>query len=127
MALLDDIGSALTTAGLVGGATGWTLYKSYFPDKPDQVVGLFETGGDDPDLTEGTKYDMPSFQVRVRGQEFEYDTARTKIEAVFSTLHDATVSGYIFVFAVNSGPIPLGYDKNNRPDLSWNFQTMKAR
>lgn len=127
MSLLDDIGAKLTSDGVVGGATGWTLGKSYLPPSPDQVVALFETAGPEADQTEGTRYDEPTFQVRARGATFEYDQLRDKMTEVFNSLNDATIAGFVFVFAVQSGPLPLGYDENNRPELSWNFATMKQR
>ena len=127
MALLDDIGTELTTAGVVGGATGWTLAKAFEPPTPDQVVTLYETGGGLPDQTDGTKYDLPTFQVRVRGDEFGYEDARTKMGDVFDALNDATISGYVFVFAAQSGPISLGHDGATRPLLTLNFVTMKER
>jgi len=125
--ILDDIGTALESASVVGGATGWTLYKSYMPDSPDTSIAIFETGGGEPDQTQGDAYDMPTFQVRARGDAFGYSDLRTKMQAVFTALNNATVSGYVFIFADSSGPIPMGYDKNNRPELAWNFSTMKAR
>jgi len=127
MSILDDIGTALDAASVTGGVTGWTLYKSYLPDSPDLAIAVFETGGPTPDQTQGDKFDEPSFQVRGRGEAFGYDALRTKMQEVFDALNDATVSGYTFIFADSSGPIPMGYDKNDRPELSWNFSTMKAR
>jgi len=127
MALLDDIGTKLTSAGVVGGATGWSLAKAFEPPTPNKVVTLYETGGGPPDQTDGTKYDLPTFQARVRGDEFGYEAARTKMEAVFDALNDATISGYVFVFALDSGPLSLGHDGATRPLLTLNFTTMKQR
>jgi len=127
MSILDDIGAELTSDGVVGGVTDWVLAKSYMPPTPDNVIALFETGGDAPDQTPGTKYEYPTFQVRVRGSKFGYEAARIKIQEVFDSLNDSTISGYIYVFPLQSGPIPLGYDReDNRPELSWNFATMKG-
>jgi len=126
-ALLDDIGTALTTASVVGGATGWALAKAFEPPTPNRVVSVYETGGGEPDQTDGTKYDSPTFQVRVRGDEFGYSDARDKMDDVFAALNDATISGYVYVFARQSGPIPLGHDGNTRPLMTLNFQALRER
>lgn len=126
MALLDDVLSTLVTAGVVDDSS-WYGFKSYMPPTPDQSIAVFETPGEDPDQSDGTAYDLPGFQVRIRGEKFEYDVARTKAEAVFSALNNATISGYVYVFAATSAPLPMGYDKSDRPELSWNFRCMKAR
>lgn len=128
MSILDDIGTKLVDDNVVGGATGWVLHKSYLPATPDNVIALFETGGAAPDQTPGTAHDFPDFQVRGRSSEFTYDVLRDKMQEVFDSLNDATLSGYIYTFAIQSGPIPMGFDKqNNRPELVWNFRTMKER
>ena len=128
MSILDDIGTVLSDAGLVDGASGWKLYKSYMPDSPDKAIALFESGGKIPDQTTGTSHDFPDFQVRGRAGAFGYEILRTKMQAIFNELNDSTISGYIYVFASQSGPMPMGYGKgDNRPELSWNFTTMKVR
>lgn len=127
MSILDDIGTHLTSDGVVAGATGWALGKSYMPPDPDKIVAIFETGGGAPDQTPGTAYEFPTFQVRVRGSKFGYEAARTKIQEVVDSLNNATVSGYIYIYPVQSGPIVLRYDRDdNRPELAWNFATMKG-
>lgn len=129
MALLDDIGTKLTTDGLVDGTTGWTLAKAYQPDSPDTVVALYEVGGQAPQTRVGM--DHPEVQVRVRGGAFGYAAAQTKIVAIKSALHtySGTISGtrYAWVKAVHSAPIPLGYDERNRPELAYTFQIGVSR
>lgn len=137
MALLDDIGDHLIAAGVVGGVTGWTLAKSFLPPSPDQVVALYETPGEAPDILRpgdsSTAFDKPGLQVRVRGAAHDYATARTKIQAVFAALHQsepAVTSGepyIVYLYAVQSAPMPLGLDQSNRPELTWNFILMRQR
>jgi len=127
MSILDDIGAKLVTDLVVEGVTGWTLAKSYMPPTPDQVIGIFETGGIIPDQTEGISYEYPTFQVRCRGLSFGYEATRIKIQEVFDSLNNSTVSGYIYIYPNESGPILLKYDHDdNRPELAWNFTTMKG-
>jgi len=128
MSILDDIGTQLTTDGVVGGASGWTLAKSYQPATPDKMITIYETGGKEPDQTPGTTHDFPTFQIRGRGVEFGYAALRTQMQAVFDSLNNATISGYVYIYAIDSGPIALRFDTaENRPEMVWNFRTMKVR
>lgn len=137
MALLDDIGDHLVAAGVVGGATGWTLAKSFSPSTPDKVVTLFETPGQTPEILRdgdgAPSYDYPGFQVRVRGTAMDYATARKKIYDIFVALHQAEPDGVsgdptiVYIYGVQSAPMPLGHDPSNRPELTWNFQIMRER
>lgn len=123
MALLEDIETFLTNAGVTA---GWTLYKSVMPPSPDKVIALFETGGWMPQ----TASDFPvlTFQVRVRAEEFGYAAARAKMEAILHALHNANITGYVYCFAMQSAPNFLGYDQQgNRPDLSLNFRLMRKQ
>ncbi len=129
MSILDDVGSLLITDGVAFSDTtvDWALFKSYQPESPDKCITLYETGGPTPDQTNITTHTFPSFQVRGRGAEFGYAALRTKMQAVFDSLNNSTISGYVFIYAENSGPLTLGYDKSqNRPELVWNFSTMKT-
>lgn len=127
MSLLDDIGDKLIADGVVEGATGWKLYKAYLPDSPDQCVVIYESPGPAPDQTGGTKYEFPGFQVFVRGADFGYSAARTKMQAIFNSLNDADIAGYVYIYAADSGPVLDEADKSdNRPVLFMSFVTMKA-
>lgn len=131
MSLLDDIATKLDDAGVgdiaaTGGAsTGWTIYKSYQPNAPDQVITINELPGSLRDQTEGTEYEFPGFQIVVRGAELEYDVARIKMDEVIAELNNVAISGFVYIFA-DASPIPLGYDENQRPIIVLNFSTMKA-
>ena len=127
MSILDDIGTVLTDAALVGGATGWTLAKGFLPPDPDQVVALHHTAGDMPDHATGESHNFPSFQVLARAGKFKSDDAETKLAAIFAQLQDTLVANYIYVQAQNSGFIDIGQDDNERPQLVVNFETMETR
>jgi len=127
MSLIDDVGSKLVSDSVVGGATGWTLYKSIMKDSPDKAIAVFDTGGGSPDQTQGDAYDPLTFQVMIRGEAYGYSAAKTKADAVFTSLNNATVSGYAYMFASHSGVLSLQPDKNNRTQLVINFECMKLR
>lgn len=128
MALLDDVKSTLESAAVVGGVTGWTLALGYMPPDPDKLVFVGKTTGEapevDPDAT--NQYDFDSFSVVVRGAEYDYEDAQTKADAIFVALHNASINGFVYVFAKHT-PTSLGIDDNKRPMLSLNFQSMRVR
>jgi len=135
--LLTDVTNFLVSEGLIGGATGWTAAQAYMPPSPDQVIAVFESGGYPPEAKRSgsteTEYDEPTFQVRGRAGEFEMAALRAKMGAIYRALHDSELSptsgdpAYVFVFAMQSGPFPLGLDENNRPGLTWNFRALRER
>ena len=128
MALLDDVAAFLDAQGVTGGATGWTAFKSFVPPSPDQVVVVTETGGGEPDQTDGDRFEEITFQVRVRGAPMDYAGARAKAREVYLALNDAALGAdYVYCYATQAGPAPLGYDSNDRPELTWNFRALVRR
>lgn len=131
--LLDDLSNFLSSQGL-GGATSsspWMITKGYMPPKPDNVIGLFETGGRPPDPNQGL-VDFPRFQVRTRGAAFNYSSARQKLWSIYTLLHGVdngkTISGryYVGIKAV-SDVMGFPLDTNNRPETIQNFEATRSR
>lgn len=136
MALLDDIGNALIAAGLVTTGSGdWKLMLGYLQDIPDRAVAVYEAPGGAPE--QRWAIDYPDFQIRVRGRENDYPAVRAKLQAIFDLLHageaaiNTTVSPtggeFVYVYAISSGPVPLGNDEKRRPHLSQRYRTLKNR
>jgi hypothetical protein len=134
--LLDRIEDHLIAEGVAGGSTGWAIQKSFLAPGPDKVVAIFETTGEEPGIPKAQgeqAYDKPTFQVRVRGVALGYEEARKKIQECFVALHanePMATSGepaFVYLYAIHSGPLPLGLDSNNRPSLTWNFVAMMER
>lgn len=129
-AILDDIGSFITSAGLVD--TGWELKKQWTPDTPDQVIVVAETGGYEPPDTSGVNNASLSIQVRVRAGALDYPTARTKWDELFADLHGARFTGassgklYVYLMALNDAPLSW-YDSNQRPNLTLNMKVLMVR
>lgn len=122
MALLDDILARLDAESVTGGATGWETSISFLPDAPNKVIAVFETGGDVPEMAMGgVNYPKPTFQIRIRGDVFEYQDARTKAQEALVALQRHQVNDQIFM-AVQSAPLSLGNDKNDRPNMTINFR-----
>ena len=137
MSLLTDVLDHLAAEGLIDGATGWTGSAGYLPPTPDKVIAVFETPGDPPEMisvgSTEQAYDAPGFQIRGRGAAMGYEALREKMGAIFLALHDSTLSpatgepAYVLVRAVQSGPLPLGLDENDRPGMTWNFTALRER
>jgi hypothetical protein len=135
--LLDDVVAFLEYTGGVGDTGGWSGFKGYLPPEPDRAVAVFETPGLEPELeklgSDGVQFDRPGFQVRIRGEKHGYEAARDRMDLIFQLLHGSqipTASGdpfYLYVHAVQSGPMPMGLDENDRPGMTWNFITMRER
>lgn len=135
--LITDVIDFLEDEGLIGGETGWAGYEGYLPPEPDQVIVVFETGGFPPEVKRNgsteQEYDEPTFQILGRGDGFGNAALRDKMGTVYRALHDSELSPasgdpqYVFVYALQSGPFPLGLDDNDRPRLTWNFKALRER
>lgn len=132
MALLDDVKATLITGSIGVSDTAstdeWAIHLGHMPDSQDQVIGIMELPGDQPESN--WKIDFPSFQIIVRGKPYEYDIARTKIQDAFNLIHNEDTvfpSAYVNVLGTTSAPLSLGQDENKRPLLAWTFNVIKNR
>jgi hypothetical protein len=126
VAFLDDIGDFLLGATATG--TGFsgilgTLFLSDFPDGPDAATAVVESGGTPPETTMAIDYRR--FSVLVRGVENSYQATQLRADQIYTLLHCAALSGTIYCYADQSGPLPLGMDEQGRPLFSLNFRTMR--
>ena len=131
--ILDELATYLIAQGV--GSTSqsaiWAVFKGFEPATPDKCISLFETGGDPNEQHEATPIDRPTFQVRVRSDDYGYSTGRTKIAAARTALElvgNTSLSGrrYVHVVAM-SEPISLGLDENQRPRFVQNFRAIRSR
>jgi len=114
-------------------SSGWSVYISTIPDDantPDTCIGIFDTGGADPDNYLGGYIDRPSVQVRIRGAKFGYQAAWDKAKEVVDALHrraGETWNGTRYVqILLRGGILFVGYDDLNRPIISLNFDIMRS-
>ncbi len=128
--LLGDIAARLQTQGI--GTVNTSIFMGYYPDKPDNLVALFEYAGEPTELLMGTGdpvLERPGLQARVRN--LTYPAGRAKIQAVADALHglaETTMGGkrYLLIRA-NQSPESLGRDENNRCEFVVNFSVLKER
>jgi len=125
MALLEDLATYLTAQSQIGGASGWSHSVGFFPDAPDQLVGLFQFAGRFP--LQGITLERPGVQIRVRAAT--YPAAQSKAYALFDVMNDAApaaVTNVRYWHAVGS-PFPLGQDGAQRPEFVLNYDVGVSR
>lgn len=116
---LNEIGSYLEQKGI--GVVGNDIFFAQVPENPDDIIAIFETGGFEPELLFDKVIEYPTFQIWVRG--LDYETARSKIQAIFELLSGNTEI-YPLIHAMQS-PVSLGQDEQNRWEFSCNFKVIK--
>lgn len=139
---LDCVVAALIAAGVGqqnGSQTAWMIYVGAMQDGEigltaikDEAICLYETPGQVPE--EGLALTYPAVQVRVRTAPDGYSAGRQKMQDVYDALHaneDPIKSGattpFVYFYAQQSAPIPMGMDVRRRHSFVWNFRTMRNR
>lgn len=122
MSVISDVAEYLEGQSL--GTVGTDIFESYLPDSVNSCIGVFDTGGLQPDHDLPTK--EPTFQVLIRA--ISYSAGKTKLDSVRSALHkQANVtlfSGgtyFYFIFAISEGG-HIGRNANGQDEFSINFQ-----
>jgi len=100
--------------------SGYNIYIGNLPDAPDDVVGLFHSGGYNPDLS-GSCVREPTFMVKVRNSS--YSAGLTVCEDISEKLHGVVHNGNFLLIAQEGDINDLGRDNNNRQEWSLNFRT----
>lgn len=107
-------------------SAGGTIFLEELPQSPDAAIALFSTGG--PQASGKHGYDSPVVNVHVRGAANDVIGALAKATAIYDALHglhSMALPGGIRVInclGLQSGPITIGRDQNDRPRYSLNFQ-----
>jgi hypothetical protein len=101
----------------------------YFPNSfpisaPDACAVVKLTGGFPPSQWTGKK--QPSFQILVRGNTKDTSECEARAYAIYDSLinlRDVVVGddSIVVIRAMNSVPLFIGNDENNRPIYSMNF------
>ena len=98
------------------------------PDKPDNCVTIFDTGGGPPQLTlDAQYYEYPSVQIRVRNRD--YRNGFNLIQAIMTSLHgrgnEIWNDALYTVIYCSSGPALLDWDENSRCRFIVNFNLQR--
>jgi hypothetical protein len=114
--------------GTFGADSGWSINVSTEPAEPDTVITLYDTGGDEPD-TDELDLLRPTFQVRVRGDD--YPVVYSKQEAIRDALIlpgriETADSVFLGIF-MTSDILAIGRDDNDRHLLTANYRSIRER
>lgn len=122
---------AAVVPGLVfdeSGAAG-NVFVGSMPSGPDEAVAVMPTGG----FGQPSKlaYDLPTLQILVRGRRCDPVAPYEHARAIYAELHclDGVVldqgghheTRVVSITGMQSDPIPLGRDDNDRHEYSLNF------
>lgn len=126
MALLDDLGLRLQTAGV--GTLAVNLFLGYLPDSPDVAVALFESRGTSPQMTFGAgviAVERPVIRTLCRAGRNDYPAARAKAVAVLNSLgaiRNQTIGATAFLgVEATSSPYPVRVDDKERSMFGVDF------
>lgn len=120
-----DIAGILQTNGI--GTFGTDIFVAREPETPDQVITVYDTGGDPPNA----KFlrDEPTVQCRVRGNPDSYGTTWTLAQLIKDTLLGLApqlIGGSNYVLFVQIADITsVASDKSNRPVLVSDWQLVR--
>lgn len=123
----EGLKAIATTAGLIGGITGWTgNVGGLSTSTTAKEVSFLDSGGRAGEVK--VAIDYPTVQVLVRGSKAAggYSEAYQKAQAVYDALVGITTPNGIWARLVSCVPRGfinwLGRDDQDRPQFSLNFQ-----
>lgn len=140
MGIVDDFYDYLESEGLAGSSSDWPLVRRRVFDSPQtqnqRLVVLTEDGGFEPETPapSGSMGDAalsePAFQVRIRGEAWDSDSAHDKAMDIMGALHgllNQTIGGQIYlrVKAQTAEPVFIGFDEKNRPEFTQSFRAVR--
>lgn len=107
----DTVKSLLDAAGIPD------VYRGLMRDGdqiPEAAVFVESSGGAGPSSYFGGAIDTPTVQVFIRGPKRKRDVANATARAVFDAINHVEPAGYIDCKPLQSSPISVGPDKNER-------------
>lgn len=116
MSLVADIENLLTGVS--------NIYIGSLPATPDNVVGIFNTGGYARSMS-GSEVEEPTFQVRVRNTS--YATGEALCCSIKDALHGVAGNGKFLMIQQQGDIMDLGVDENARHEWSINFRAYYRR
>ena len=97
--------------------------KAFMPDTPDNLIGVYDTGGAEPsrDIPTGD----PTFQIVIRNEAYEdgYDLAQEIVTLLHQKRNLELVEGetYFYYLYLMGEPGHIGRDDKGRDEFSINF------
>lgn len=102
------------------------IFRGMVPSDPDAVIGVFETGGLEPENDKVSWRGQPTFQILTRAPALDRQIASDQAALLLASLHRADVAGFRMFRAQQSTPTSLALDDRNRPRFVVNFRGIAA-
>ena len=103
---------------------GTNMFIGDMPDKPDNCITLYDTGGPAPQAN--YDYYKPTVQILIRGDIQGYQNAWDQANSLSNALHgvagETVNSTYYSQILASSDLMFVGKDDSNRPIFSINFE-----
>lgn len=126
----DDIAQFLVahSIGFFGGSTPWAINVGIEPQLPNEAITIYDTGGLGPDCDDQSLL-LPTFQVRVRGPNFQACYAKQVAIRDLLILTDplVTANSRFDTVAMTSDILMLGQDQKNLTLLTANYRAIRER
>jgi len=126
----EEIADKLASLGM--GTVGTDIFIGVYPENPDVLTAVFETGGSAPEFgfsTPGLKYEHPSVQIVCRGERGDYAGPRALINIAYlglPTVQAATLgSTYYHMIKPIQAPMVMHRDDNARVLFVFNVSCEK--
>lgn len=120
--IIKDILEAANVGDFADGSA-FSLWIAALPDKPDEAIAIYDSGGETPNPKWALDY--PSVQVRLRGKENGYPALYDKVVAVRDALlgfpGDDLDDGRLVSVRMIGGAAFLGRDEKKRPSFTLNW------
>lgn len=130
MSVIDDFADKLTSQGVA--TTGTNLFKHFMPLGPDEMLGLFATGGPAPIDAMGASGSLPIAErphVQVMGRSGRPSDAMYLVQKAYRHLHNlgpVTINGVIYRhITALQGPFFLYTDETGRYIYACNFEAIR--
>lgn len=115
MSLTSEISTLLNTIS--------NVYVGDKPATPDNVVAIFNKGGEKRSLS-GTQIEEPTFQIQVRNTS--YATGEALCNTIKDLLHGASTTNILMIQQLDD-IIDMGTDENDRYEFYLNFRSYFRR
>lgn len=134
--LLPELGTYIVAQGISGVTSlGTDTFLSRIPPDPDVCLTLIHYGGLPDESTVGTagaiNIEYPRFQAVCRGVRDDYAgpmAMANSVKIAFQKVLNTTLSGVRYLaITLESGPMFLRRDTNDRVEVVANFQVLKAQ
>lgn len=109
---------------IVGGSSGWTLYIGNMVTEPDQVVVMYDSGGQNPNPRWAVDFVTVQAMIRARPNSYAAGWAKAReVRDYLLGLDSQVIGSDRYVSVICMGDVGfVGYDDGKRPTFSVNYR-----